>query len=78
MLRGYISGMTWNWETILWVLLAIDCAGYNGMAWTRGTDWYRGKFKRMSEWLPITRCMGAGYLLLVCWLGCALWRVHSV
>jgi len=59
-------------EGIIWYLILIDCIIYNCLSWLKGkkkaTHW-------VSEHLPLNKFMGIVYLLLVLWLGFALYRM---
>ena len=63
-------------ETIVWCLIAVDCCGYNIVAWV-GKDWYESKFAECSHIFPVTKAFGVFYGALVIWLGTALCRVGT-
>ena len=60
-------------EAIVWWLIALDCCGYNIVAWA-GLNWYESKFGKCSRIFPVTKAFGVFYAALVIWLGSALYR----
>jgi hypothetical protein len=60
-------------EVISWWLVALDCCGYNILAWAK-RDWYVSRFPKCSRVFPVTKAFGAFYGVLMIWLGTALLR----
>lgn len=63
-----------NLEAIIWWLFLLDSAGANIAAWLFA-GWYKKKYKKLSKHLPITKLWCLIYLVLVLWVGCALYRL---
>ena len=63
-----------NIEAIIWWGFLIDSLGANFMAWFF-PGWYKKKFKGFWRHLPVTRGWALFYLVLVLWVGWALWRL---
>jgi len=66
-----------NFESIIWYLFLIDAVGANLTVWFFPTIiiWYKKNFPRASKYLPLTKGWALVYLILVIWVGCALWRL---
>jgi len=60
-------------EGILWYLLLIDCLVYNYLSWRqkKGAHW-------ISDHWPLNQFLGLVYLILVLWLGFALYRMSII
>jgi hypothetical protein len=61
-------------EAIIYYLVFIDSVIANLGSWFF-PKWYKENFKSFSKFLPMTRGWTAVYLILVLWLGFALWRL---
>ena len=62
------------WEAVFWYLVAADCLYANVVAW-REQKCYKKYFPVMSKWFPVTKAFGVWYLIMVAWVGCALYRL---
>ncbi|NQV91231.1 hypothetical protein HQ489_02045 [Candidatus Woesearchaeota archaeon] len=62
-------------EAILFYGVLIDMISYNLVAWFDGT-WYKKKFSFFARYFPVAKGLGLYYLLIVLWLGFALWRMN--
>ena len=69
--------MDWvSWvEAFAWWAVALDCIGFNLVAWV-GQEWYERKFGKYSRLFPVTKPFGIFYVALVLWLGSALLRAE--
>ena len=67
--------MTYNLEAIIWCLVLLDSLFCNGIAWFDG-KWYTKKFPGMSKLFPVTKAFAIYYLVLVLWIGFALYRMR--
>ena len=65
-----------GFEAIIWYLFLIDSVGANIVAWCCA-KWFKKKFKRswIYAHLPLTKGWALVYLILVIWVGCALYRL---
>jgi len=63
-----------SFEAVIWYLFLIDSLGANIMA-IFFPKWLKKNFKGIWKHLPVTKGWAAIYLLLVLWVGCALWRL---
>jgi len=63
-----------SFEAIIWYLVLIDSLLSNVIAWFFG-GWYKKEFKKWHKILPLTKAWAGWYLLLVIWIGCALYRL---
>ena len=62
-------------EGIIWYILLIDSIGANIMAWFF-SKWYKKKSKGVLKHFPATKGWCAWYLILVLWIGYALYRLN--
>ena len=60
-------------EKILWFLVFIDSISTNIIVWFY-PQWYEKKFNKMSKYFPATKGWSTWYLILVLWIGYALFR----
>ncbi len=62
-------------EGVLWYLVLLDALIYNAFAWTQGK-----KHNKVTHWVSdyfvLNKFLGCVYLVLVLWLGFALWRMQ--
>ena len=65
-------------EGIIWYLLCLDCLGYNILSWMKGTKIHNQVNHWISDYFPLNRFFGLFYLLMVIWLGFALYRMQVV
>ena len=63
-----------NIEAIIWYAFLLDSVGANIVAWFF-PKWSKKNFKGILKHLPLTRCWALIYLVLVAWVGCALYRL---
>jgi hypothetical protein len=63
-----------TFEAFLWYLVFLDAIFANLVAWCCA-KWYKKKFKKLWNQLPITKGWTAIYLILIIWLGVALLRL---
>jgi len=63
-----------SFEQVIWYLFLIDSVGANIAAWFF-SGWAKKNFKGVLKHLPLTRGWAFIYLILVIWVGCALWRL---
>ena len=61
-------------EKLLWFLVFIDSISTNIIVWFF-PQWYEKKFNKMSKYLPATKGWSTWYLILVIWIGYALFRI---
>ena len=61
-------------EGILWYLFLLDCLIYNVFVWSKG-KWHDKTEHWMSSWFPLNKFFGLWYLILIFWLGFALYRM---
>lgn len=61
-------------EAVVWYLFVLDSFGANVVAWFF-SGWAKKNFKGFWKHLPVTRGWAAIYLVLVLWVGCALFRL---
>ena len=61
-------------EVIIWYLFVLDSVGANITAWFF-PKWAKKNFKGVWKHLPITKAWAGVYLVLVLWVGCALYRL---
>ena len=66
-----------SFEQVIWYLFLIDSVGANIAVWLfpKTIPWYKKNFKTASKHLPLTKGWAFIYLILVVWVGCALWRL---
>lgn len=70
--------ITWNLETIIFVILIIDSVGANLVAWTSGKRWYREQMRSFSRLFPAAKGWTTYYLILVLWIGVILYRAGYI
>ena len=61
-------------EKILWFLVFIDSISTNIIVWFF-PQWYEKKFNKMSKYFPAPKGWSTWYLILVLWIGYALFRI---
>ena len=61
-------------EKILWFLVFIDSISTNIIVWFF-PQWYEKKFNKMSKYFSATKGWSTWYLILVLWIGYALFRI---
>ena len=61
-------------EAIIWYLVLIDSVGANIMTWCCA-KWYKKNYKGFYKHFPATKGWALMYLLLVLWIGFALYRL---
>ena len=61
-------------EGIVWYLFLADCIVYNVMCWSKG-KWHKKLTHWLSGYFPLNKYFGVFYLILVLWLGYALYRM---
>ncbi|MCR4323566.1 MAG: hypothetical protein NUV37_01185 [Nanoarchaeota archaeon] len=61
-------------EGVIWYLFLIDSLFANAGAWFF-PKWYKKKFRGLWKHLPLTRAWACVYLILIIWIGCALFRL---
>lgn len=66
-----------NIEGIIWWLFVLDSVGANIMAWFFA-DWMKKNHKGFWKHLPVTKGWAAFYLVLVLWVGSALYRAGVI
>ncbi|HDZ60321.1 MAG TPA: hypothetical protein ENH46_01305 [Candidatus Pacearchaeota archaeon] len=67
--------MVINIEAVIWYLFLIDSIGANIMAWCCA-KWYKKKYKGwMYKHFPAAKGWILSYLILVLWVGYALYRL---
>ncbi len=69
--------MVLNVEAIIWYLVLLDSLVCNGIAWFDG-KWYTKRFPGVSKLFPITKAFAVFYLVLVLWIGFALFRMQII
>tara|TARA_Y100000034_G_C6839921_1_gene379873 strand:- start:221 stop:436 length:216 start_codon:yes stop_codon:yes gene_type:complete len=67
--------MAFNIEALVWYIILIDSLGCNILTWCCSKK-YTKKFKRFSKLFPATKGWAIWYLILVLWVGAALWRME--
>ena len=70
--------MAINIEAIIYYLFLIDSIGANIATWCchkQVTKWSKNNFKGIFKHLPITKGWSLVYLILVLWIGYALYRL---
>ena len=63
-----------NIEAIIWFAFLADSIGANIFSWCCA-KWYKKKFKKFHKILPVTKAWTLFYLVLVLWVGFALYRL---
>jgi len=62
-------------EGIIWYLFLVDCIVYNILVWTKGK-----LHNKISHWIsqhfPLSRIFAIYYLIIILWLGYALYRMN--
>jgi len=66
-----------TFEAIIYYLFVLDAIVANIIAWCC-PKWYKKKFKGLSKYLPLTKGWTAIYIILVLWIGCALYRLGII
>ena len=61
-------------EAIVWYLFLLDSIGANIAAWFF-PGWSKKTLKGLWKHLPVTKGWALVYLILVLWIGCALYRL---
>jgi len=63
-------------EAIVWYLFLLDSVGANVAVWCCA-GWFKKKFKGswLMKHLPLKKGWAVVYLILVIWIGCALYRL---
>ena len=69
--------MEFTIEEILWCLIFIDSIFANLIVWFF-PNWYEKKFENMSKYFPVSKGWSLWYLVLVLWIGYALFRLDYV
>ena len=64
-----------NFEAIIWYLFLLDSLGANFMIWLGYGNKFKKKFKGFAKHFPPTKGWAFLYLLIVIWVGCALYRL---
>jgi len=66
-----------NFEAIIFYLFLLDSLGANIMVWffPSFTKWYKKKLPSLFKYLPLKKGWAFLYLILVLWIGCALYRL---
>jgi len=64
-----------SFESIIWYLFLLDSLGANIFVWAGYGAKFKKKYKRLSKHLPLTKGWALIYLILVLWIGCALYRL---
>ncbi len=62
-------------EGIIWYLFLLDCLTYNVMIWTK-EKWHDRLTHWTSKYFPLNGFFGAYYLVIILWLGFALYRLN--
>jgi hypothetical protein len=62
-------------EGILWYLFLLDCLFYNILVLTKG-KWHNKLTHWISEHFPLNWLFGIYYLIIILWLGFALYRME--
>ncbi|MEX0932481.1 MAG: hypothetical protein WDZ77_00045 [Candidatus Pacearchaeota archaeon] len=66
--------MAFNIEALIWYLLLIDSVFANIFSWCCSVS-YKKKFKKLTKIFPASKGWALLYLVLVLWVGSALWRL---
>ena len=66
--------MVFSIEVIIWYLILLDSLVCNVIAWFDGKR-YTKNFPGMSKLFPVTKAFAVYYLILVLWIGSALYRM---
>ena len=67
--------MTFTIEAIIYYLVLIDSIGANITVWFF-SKWYKKNIdKGIAKHFPASKGWALMYLILVLWVGCALWRL---
>ena len=61
-------------EGVIWYLFVLDSVGANIAAWFFA-DWAHKNFKGILKHIPLKKAWAAIYLILVIWVGSALFRL---
>jgi len=63
-----------NIEVIVFYLFLIDSVGANIVAWCC-PGWCKKNYPKFYKHVPVTKAWCLLYLVLVLWIGCALYRL---
>lgn len=63
-----------TFEAIIWYLVLLDSLFAN-LGSYKFPKWYKKNYKGLSKYLPLTKAWTAIYLILVLWIGYALYRL---
>lgn len=67
--------MTIYAEGIIFYLILADCIAYNVLVWSKGK--LHDKVNHwISDYFPLKKTIGVWYLIMVVWLGTALFRLQ--
>ena len=66
--------MVYTIESIIFYLILIDAIATNIVAWFFG-KWYKKSAKGWAKHFPVTKAWATWYLVLVLWIGYALFRL---
>ena len=64
-------------EGVIWYVVLCDSLFCNFVAWFK-QKWYKKVYKRTSKYFPLTKAWAISYLLLVLWVGYALYRLGII
>lgn len=66
--------MVMSFESVIFYLFLIDSIGANIVAFFY-PKWYAKKYRGFAKLFPLTKGWTIFYLILVLWIGCALYRL---
>ncbi len=69
--------MTIYAEGIIWYVLLADCITYNILTWSKGKMHDRVNHW-ISDYFPLKKAIGLWYLVMMIWLGSALYRMQII